>query len=266
MVQGNVTDETGPRFWFLYYDNKILLRRDADGTFSAPAAAQSPAIIHGPQHDLGLLGGVPCLAAQAAMVPEGPEWAAVDIRASYTLVDPLLTPLIGRGFQLVHWEAHSRFCPHCGGVSQQDSPISKRCPDCGELLFPHIALAVLALVVRDDSALLVHANNFKGPYYSCIAGYVEPGETLEECVSREVMEETGISVTDIRYFGSQPWPFPSLLMAAFTARYKEGELVLQESELDAGAFFRRDALPELPPDFTLSRWLIDAWSKGELPE
>lgn len=261
-MQGSSPQESGPRFWFLYHDDKVLLCRGANGELGAPFARQAPAILHGPLHDLGLLRGTPCIAARAALPPQTPEWSAVDIRASYALVDPALTPLIGRGFQLVHWESHSRFCPHCGSASQPDSPISKRCPDCAELLFPHIAMAVLALVIRDDSALLVHANNFKGPYYSCIAGYVEPGETLEECVSREVLEETGITVTDIRYFGSQPWPFPSLLMAAFTARYQEGELVLQESELGAGAFFRRDALPELPPGFTLARRMIDAWVAG----
>lgn len=262
MVRNPAVHNNPPRFWFLYQGDTVLLRRNEDGAFAPPSGTDPPTMLHGPQHDLGSFQDAPCVAAQAAMLPQGPEWAAVNIRASYTLVAPRLAPLIGRGFQLVHWDSHSRFCPHCGCASQLDSPISKRCPNCGEQLFPHIALAALALVLRGDSALLVHANNFKGPYYSCIAGYVEPGETLEECVSREVREETGIAVTDIRYFASQPWPFPSLLMTAFTARYMAGELVLQESELSAGAFFERSGLPELPPDFTLSRRIIDAWTAG----
>lgn len=259
MVEKNVGPGGRERRWFLYRDDTILLRRAEDGTFTVPLATEPPAVLRGPLHELGAYHGVACVAARAQSLPEGAPWAAVTIRDSYTLTETPLPSLIGRGFQLLHWDSHSRFCPHCGSACQPDSPISKRCPDCGELLFPHIAVAVLALVTRDDAALLVHANNFKGPYYSCIAGYVEPGETLEECAAREVLEETGIDVEDIRYFGSQPWPFPSLLMAAFTARYKAGELVLQESELDAGAFFDRRALPELPPPFTLSRRLIDAW-------
>lgn len=259
MTRENAETGRQKRYWFIYRDDTILLRRTTDGDFTVPLAVDSPAVLRGPLHDLGVFRGLPCVAARASVLPEGADWASVDIRGSYTLAEPQLPPLIGRGFQLLHWDSHSRFCPHCGSPCQPDSPISKRCPDCGELLFPHISLAVLALVTRDDSALLVHANNFKGPYYSCIAGYVEPGETLEECVAREVLEETGITVTDIRYFGSQPWPFPSLLMTAFTACYKEGEIILQESELDGGAFFERGRLPELPPSFSLSRRLIDAW-------
>ncbi len=264
MTQTNAGAERRERRWFMYRDDKILLRRTANGVFTVPLAAEPPAVPRGPLHDLGEYQGIPCVAARASLLPEGADWAAVHIRDSYTLAEADLPPLIGRGFQILHWDSHSRFCPHCGGACRPDSPISKRCPDCGELLFPHIAMAVLALVTKDDAALLVHANNFKGPYYSCIAGYVEPGETLEECVAREVLEETGITVTDIRYFGSQPWPFPSLLMAAFTARYQEGELVLQESELGAGAFFERRDLPALPPSFTLSRRLIDAWIEEEI--
>lgn len=254
------------RYWFIYTDNGVLLKRDAQGVPHVPLLAEPPVPPEGLLHPLGGLNGVECVACRIDGMPESPEWMLADVRTCYTALPVLFHENIGRGFQLTHWDTHSRYCSRCGAACVPDSPISKRCPECSEVFFPQISMAVLVLVHKTDSILLVHAHNFKGPYYSCIAGYVEAGETLEQCVSREVMEETGITVDTIRYFDSQPWPFPSLLMAGFTARFHSGELVLQESELGSGAFFHRDALPDLPPDFTLARHMIDAWSEGRVSD
>ena len=106
---------------------------------------------------------------------------------------------------------------------------------------------------------MVHARNFRGTFRGLIAGYVEPGESLEDCLRREVMEETGLTIKNVRYFGSQPWPYPSVIMVGFTAEYESGELRLQEEELDAGRFFTIDTLPELPQKLSLARRLIDWW-------
>ena len=122
----------------------------------------------------------------------------------------------------------------------------------------------MVLVTKGEEALLVHAANFKRPFHALVAGFVEAGETLEECVAREVREETTLEIEDIRYFGSQSWPFPHQLMLGFTARWREGEVRFADGELTSGGFFRRDALPDLPTPPSLSRAIIDAWIEGKL--
>ena len=140
------------------------------------------------------------------------------------------------------------FCPACGTeLVVHEKEIAKVCPSCGRLDFPRIEPAIIVLVERDDGAiLLVKSKNRANKFFGCIAGFVEHGESAEQCVAREVLEETGITVQDIRYVGSQAWPFPDQLMLAFTAKYKSGILVLQKSELDDGGWFFRDRLPPLP--------------------
>ena len=122
---------------------------------------------------------------------------------------------------------------------------------------------MVVLVIRGREALLVHAASFRRPFYALVAGFVETGETLEQCVAREVREETTLEIDDIRYRGSQSWPFPSQLMLGFTARYRSGDLAFADGELTAGAFFSRDSLPMLPTPPSLSRALIDAWTRGD---
>lgn len=129
---------------------------------------------------------------------------------------------------------------------EQKEDIMKRCPKCGREVYPSISTAILVLVRKEDSLLLVHARNFKGTFNSLVAGFLETGETLEECVAREVKEETGLDVTNITYFGNQAWPYPSGLMVGFIADYAGGEIRLQEEELSSGDFYTRDNLPELP--------------------
>ena len=114
-------------------------------------------------------------------------------------------------------------------------------------------------ITKGDSVLMVRAKNFRGTYYGLVAGFLEAGETLEECVHREVMEETGIRIKNLKYFGSQPWPYPSGVMIGFTADYESGEIKLQEEELSAGDFFTKDNLPELPGKLSLARKLMDDW-------
>ena len=126
-------------------------------------------------------------------------------------------------------------------------------------IYPVISTAILVLVRKEDSLLLVHARNFKGTFNSLVAGFLETGETLEECVAREVKEETGLDVKNIRYFGSQPWPYPSGLMVGFIADYAGGDIHLQDDELSSGNFYTRDHLPELPRKLSLARKMIDWW-------
>lgn len=161
--------------------------------------------------------------------------------------------------QIVYWDSHSRYCPACGAPTQRFAAIGKRCTTCNFEIFPSIHPAVIVRIERNDEILLVRAHNFRGNHYGLVAGFVEPGETFEECVRREVMEETGLSISDLRYYGSQSWPFPSGIMVGFTARYAAGDIRLQTEELADAAFFRRDNLPTLPDSMSIARRLIDDW-------
>ena len=140
-----------------------------------------------------------------------------------------------------------------------DTDISKKCEHCGKEIWPQLATAVIVLVRKGHEVLLVHANNFRDDHYGLVAGFVETGETLEEAVHREVMEETGLHITNLRYFGSQPWPYPCGLMVGFMADYDSGKIHLQRSELSKGAWFDKDHLPHIPEKLSIARQLIDAW-------
>lgn len=171
----------------------------------------------------------------------------------------------GKCQELLYWDQNTKFCGVCGGTMRFDTDISKKCEHCGKEIWPQLATAVIVLIRRHDAAtgkeevLLVHANSFRDDHYGLVAGFVETGETLEQAVYREVMEETGLHITNLRYFGSQPWPYPCGLMVGFTADYDSGKIHLQRSELSKGAWFDRDHLPHIPEKLSIARQLLDAW-------
>ena len=169
----------------------------------------------------------------------------------------------GKCQELLYWDQNTRHCGVCGGPMRFDTDISKKCEHCGKEIWPQLAIAVIVRIRRGNEVLLVHANNFRHDYYGLVAGFVETGETLEEAVHREVMEETGLHITNLRYFGSQPWPYPCGLMVGFTADYDYGKIHLQRSELSKGAWFDKDHLPQIPGKMSIARQLIDAWLEEE---
>ena len=188
-----------------------------------------------------------------------PTWTWVDLRQSYYCL-PLDDYLAaGKASEILYWDSHSRFCPACGTPTRRSTPITKLCPACGMELYPPVATAIIVLIRRGEQALLVRARNFRGKFHGLVAGFLEPGETLEECVRREVNEETGLTIRNISYFGSQPWPYPCGLMVGFTADYAGGEIELRDGELTTAAFFSKDNLPELPQKLSIARRLIDSW-------
>jgi NAD+ diphosphatase len=217
---------------------------------------------------LGVLDGQHCWAVDADAHGDPVESAAyLDLRLLWSRVDEITWTVAGRGVQLVEWARTTLFCGRCGAQTE-DSPgeRSRRCPSCASVAFPRLAPAVICLVERDGLALLARNANFPGSMYSCLAGFVEPGETLEEAVAREVNEEVGIAVADIRYFASQPWPFPHSLMLGFTAAWDAGELRVDGTEIVEAGWFAPDALPNIPPPMSIARRLIDDWRSRRTPE
>ncbi len=190
-----------------------------------------------------------------------PGLRMVPLRQSYALLTSDDYQLAGKGAELIYFDRNSRFCGVCGAPMKWKTDISKQCTGCRKELWPSLATAIIVRIERDDRILMVHARNFRDRHYGLVAGFVETGETLEQCVQREVMEETGLTISHIRYFGSQPWPYPSGLMVAFTARYEHGEVHLQNEELSSGGWFTRDDLPILPDECSIARMLIDDWRK-----
>ena len=146
---------------------------------------------------------------------------------------------------------------------KMNTNISKRCTNCGKEFWPQLSTAVIVLVQRGEEVLLVHSRNFKTNFYGLIAGFVETGETLEEAAHREVLEETGIRIKNLRYFSSQPWPYPCGLMVGFFAEYDSGRLHLQKSELSKGHWFSKNNLPTIPEPLSIARIMIDNWLKNK---
>ncbi|HEX9993510.1 MAG TPA: NAD(+) diphosphatase [Acidimicrobiales bacterium] len=207
---------------------------------------------------LGSIDGVACWAVDA--VDAGGLAGAVGLRDLYAQVDRPVWAMAGRAVQLVEWARTTRFCGRCGTATEAvPGERARRCPACGLLAFPRLAPAVIVLIERDDRMLLARGRGFPTRMYSCLAGFVEPGETLEEAVHREVAEEVGVDVADVRYFGSQPWPFPHSLMIGFTARWAGGELTPDGTEIVDAGWFGVDDLPPLPSRLSIARALVDAW-------
>lgn len=191
-----------------------------------------------------------------------PRYEMCGLRQSYYKLTDEEYGKAGKCHELLYWDQNTKFCGVCGGPMKFHTDISKRCEHCGKEVWPQLATAVIVLVRKGNEVLLVHANNFRTDFYGLVAGFVETGETLEEAVHREVMEETGLHIKNLRYFGSQPWPYPCGLMVGFTADYDSGKIHLQRSELSKGSWFDKDHLPHIPEKLSIARKLIDAWLEG----
>jgi NAD+ diphosphatase len=168
--------------------------------------------------------------------------------------------LAGRAMHVIDWATTNRFCGRCGTATVLSTKErSMTCPACGLSAYPRIAPAIIVLVRRGDQALLARNAKFPGAFYSTLAGFSDIGESLEETLAREVREEVGIEVRDIRYFGSQPWPFPHSLMIGFTAQWASGEIRVDGEEIADAQWFSWSELPPIPPPISIARRLIDAW-------
>lgn len=214
-------------------------------------------------HAIGTLGTVShfAIALSDDIDPSGlPEpWQANGLRNWFGAIDDATLAIAMRGVQILEWDRTHRHCGACASATVAVShERARRCPECGLVCYPRISPAMMALVVRGRDLLLGRGLTFPPNRYSALAGFLEAGESVEDSIRREVREEAGVEVSDLRYFGSQSWPFPNSLMIAFVARYAGGELRPDPNELADAQWFDIDALPGLPPPgLSISRALLD---------
>lgn len=256
-----------PAWWFIFSGRELLVKGQGN-------EVSVPLLLHGPgelglevryQNFLGMLEDRACYAAELLPDSQQPEGAFFrGLRRLWGVLDEAFWRIAGCAVQVVEWDRSHQFCSTCGAKTGYKPGVrAKECPACGHLSFPRISPAVIVAVERDGRLLLARGNRFVKEIYSVLAGFVEPGETLEETVVREVREEVGVEVTDITYFGSQSWPFPDSLMVGFTARYAGGDISIDRDEIVDAGWFTADALPMIPDKISIARRLIDWFVEKE---
>lgn len=262
--------------WFVFRGDRILVEigppnprpGDDPRVASRPLWARLPQLEeHNPLWfepirtlHLGVLAGTPCWAAELpadAPAPAGMSWEA--LRTLFAVLDDAHFALAGRAVQLIDWDRSHQYCGRCGAPTAPKPDERVRvCTACRLSVYPRVAPAVMALVRRGNEILLGRGPHFPAGMYSALAGFVEPGETLEQCVRREVAEEVGVEVANLEYFASQPWPFPHSMMIAFVCDWAGGEIRPQAGEIEDAKWFNVLQLPQLPSKISIARKLIDA--------
>jgi NAD+ diphosphatase len=246
-------------YCFLFYKGELLVQ-ESKGIIQIPLLTDIDTLTIEPAniHYVGLLNNKCCYIGifTAINLPVG--FALRQPRQLYGYLTDDFFKFTLRSFHLTNWLKNNKFCGRCGGILNLSSDeLALKCADCNSLVYPRLSPAMIVAVVKDHRILLAHSNRFPPGRYSVLAGFVEPGETLEDCVSREVMEEVGIKVKNIHYFASQPWPFPDSLMIGFTAEYASGELAIDNNEILAADWYSPGNFPNLPSNDSIAKRLID---------
>lgn len=249
-----------PQLWLLFRGHELLV---IEGNYNFPLHSHYNVLgfVADEQHAIGEHNGHTAHVvrlAEDAIAPEGYQFQS--LRSLLLCIDAASFSLAATASQVLEWAKSHRFCSRCG-TPTQPHPRGERarvCPACAYHQYPRIHPCVIVAITKGDTILLARAQRFTRPMYSLLAGFVEVGETLEHAVMREVAEESGVQVKNIRYFGSQSWPFPNNLMLAFQAEWAGGEIVMQEEEIMDAQFFRFDNLPEIPPAGSIAHQVIHA--------
>ena len=250
------------KYYFVFCKEDLLLEKTNDGGYTIPLQEIPPVALKPWTNVMNItpLDGVEVKAYSIdAPVTDDARYEMCPLRQSYYLLSRPLYLKAGKCQELLYWDHNTRYCSVCGSPMRMDTDISKKCTECGKEIWPQLSTAVIVLIHKGDEVLLVRAKNFKRDFYGLVAGFVETGETLEEAVAREAFEETGVTITNIRYFGSQPWPYPCGLMVGYHADYVSGDIHLQKSEIAKGGWFCKDNLPNIPEKLSIARMLIDDW-------
>lgn len=253
---------TEPGIWAIIQGSSLLVLQQEEG-FSLPEG-DLPAWLTPEQTPLciGIWQGRPLRAfSAAASLALEPPYAAEAFNSIAERLDIQTLTLGGLAKQILHWHQDSRFCARCGTANTSiPGSWGRRCLTCKVEHYPHIHPCAIVLVKRGNQVLLTRKREWPAGRYSLVAGFLDFGESLEECAIREIREETGIRAENIRYVGSQNWPFPAQLMAGFVADYAGGEICIETAELEDVRWFDVDALPDLPAKRSIARWIIDRFA------
>jgi NAD+ diphosphatase len=252
--------DNGPAYWFVFCANKLLVTVDRDkATVPYFKSLSELNIIPVSIQYLGTLQGSPCYSAEASTETITADAMSFrDLRSLYGVLEEDIFLLAGKAIQIVSWDQTNQYCGRCGtNTVLFEGERAKKCPACGLINYPRISPAAITAVIKGNKILLTHNAAFRGNIHSLIAGFVEPGETIEECVHREIFEEVGLKVKNIKYFGSQPWPFPNSLMIGFTAEYESGEISVDGKEITEAGWYDISSLPDLPGKMSIARKIID---------
>jgi NAD+ diphosphatase len=252
-------EDAGQRYWFAFSGGKLLLN-SAEGGHSLPLledVGDTGIAVVRTQY-LGVLEAHSCYSAELPTDAKAPVGMSFnELRSTYDMIDEDLYVLAGRALQIVTWDQTTQYCGRCGcQTTLLQGERAKKCPACGFLNYPRLSPAVITAVLKGDNILLARRTGSRA-MYSILAGFVEPGETLEECLEREIMEEVGVQVKNPRYFTSQPWPFPNSLMIGFIAEWESGEISPDGIEISQAGWYSAKDLPEVPPKMTIAREIID---------
>lgn len=252
---------------FAFAGGELLVRRDDQGgvvvaTWDEVRTREVTIVRH---QYLGVLDGEHCWSAEVAVESRVPvDLEPTGIRALYGVLPETHYAVAGRAFQIIAWERDHQFCGRCGTPTE---PVrgerARRCPVCELTAYPRLSPAIIVLIERGDEILLARGHAFAPGRFGIIAGFVEPGESLEDAVRREVREEVGLELRDVAYFGSQPWPFPHGIMIGFRAKHAAGEITVDPQELAEADWYRIDNLPTIPAKLSIARRLIDDWAERQ---
>ena len=246
-------------YWLVRIGGDFVVRPDAASGGFFPQGDASAFDGRAPALHIGEWQGAPCYAVDVDALPSAWAGEPVPIRAVFGLAGAEAFALVCRAAQLLDWQKNHRFCGRCGtSTARKAGEFAMQCPSCGLMTYPRISPAVMVLVRRGDELLLARSPHFRAGMFSALAGFVEAGETVEHAAVREVREEVGIEIANLRYFQSQPWPFPDSLMLAFFADYAGGDISPDPVEIEEAGWFAIDALPPLPDPVSIARRLIDA--------
>lgn len=256
-LQYEHSQETG--YWAILRGGSIIVKQESGGYFLPHGTAPAWLVPHQQPIRIGLWHGVPLLACTVPSdFPLEPPYYAEPFNAIEQRLDMATLTLAGVALQVLHWLRNSPFCSRCGSPTE---PLvhswGNQCTSCKTEHYPHIHPCAIVLVKRDDDVLLARKPGWASGRYGLVAGFLDFGESLEECAIREVREETGIEICNVRYVGSQNWPFPAQVMAGFVADYAGGDIVVDRNELEDASWFHIDNLPSLPPKRSIARWIID---------
>lgn len=238
--------------WFIFSKDSLLISEQSQELPSDPNFELQRTLY------LGTLRGTHIFTGEIAEennIPSGWKWSY--LKSLYSTLTEEIFAIAGRALQLIYWDRTTQFCGHCGHPTcHRQHERCRECKTCKQLFYPKLTPVIMVLLKKEEKILLARSPHFPGKSYGVLAGFVDPGETLEQCIAREVYEEVGIKVKNIQYFQSQPWPFSQSLIIGFTCDWLEGEIQIDPAEIEAAGWFDTTNIPELPPKLSLAYILI----------